>query len=336
MIDYFARRHHFIDHLAPIWLASHPSERGTFYVSSQISDLDLVEYARSRYGILAQSVDPDEAPPGLLPILCASYDDLVQTTIDRSQRDLLLMEHGVGITFDTPGYAGGHGLRDQVNLFLSPNLATARKTKSSQPRSRQIVIGTPKLDPWFWEPRVTWDSLKSRPIIAVSFHWDGSATAPEAGNAFREFDSAVRDLARSSEFTLIGHSHPKIATVMKAYFEDIEIPYYDQFENVMRIADVYVNDASSTLYEFLVTDKPVVILNSSKFRRSFNSGVRFWDYTDVGIQVNPGDDLRDAIYQTCRDPHQHHSQRAQAVVDLYPFFGYSAGRASGILQAIYG
>lgn len=335
-IDFFARRSHFVDHLAPIWHALRGSERGIFYVSHDVSNDNLVEYCQDA-GVDAVELDRREAPPGYFPILCAAYDDMVQAMSgDAPDREFVLMEHGVGLVFGTPGYAGGHGLRDRVNLFLAPNDNIAEKLKRAQPNTRRVVIGTPKLDRWFWQPSLPSLSTSSRPTVVISFHWDGSAVAPEAGNAYSEFEPALRRLAESKEIVLAGHAHPKIAPVMAERFAELEIPFIQKFEDVMDLADVYVNDASSTMYEFLVTGKPVVLMNSPTFRRDVDFGIRFWQYTDIGIHANQSSELIPAIEKTLASPREFEDRRNHAVAALYPFFGYSAGRAAGTLQAIYG
>src|SRR4030066_73497 len=63
----------------------------------------------------------------------------------------------------------------------------------------------------------------------------------------------------------------------------------------MRMADLYVNDCSSTYIEFCVTGKPVIILNAPEFRRNVHLGIRFWEYTDVGPQVESGEELLSVI-----------------------------------------
>jgi len=117
-------------------------------------------------------------------------------------------------------------------------------------------------------------------------------------------------------------------------------PYYRQcgiepvwdFEEVMERADLYVNDCSSTLYEFCVTGKPVIILNAPWFRRGVHTGIRFWEYTDVGPMVNEPEELLGAITAMLSDPGKMQQERERAVADLYPYLGESAKRAATVIQ----
>lgn len=335
ILDLFARRPQFIDHLAPIWFALSSDERGVCYISQDVETRDLGEYARVLGIDPVVCLENRESPDGRFPILVAAYDDLVQATWNGPPgREYILMEHGVGLTpgGGSPGYAGGRGLRETVSLTLTPNQYISRRTRRAIPSAKIITIGTPKLDPWagYVPP-----PLPQIPTICISFHWDGTHVTPEAGNALRHYLPILPSLGGMSKYRVIGHGHPKIADNLRPMFEEFGIPFFDRFDDVMHEADVYVNDCSSTVYEFLVTGKPVILLNAPWFRRDVVHGIRFWDYTDIGISVDRPEDLLDAIDETCRSPQVHRDSRDRAVRDLYPFLGVSAGRAAGAIQGFF-
>jgi CDP-glycerol glycerophosphotransferase (TagB/SpsB family) len=134
-----------------------------------------------------------------------------------------------------------------------------------------------------------------------------------------------------SGFRLIGHGHPKFQHVLQKHYEDAGIEFVADFEEVMERADVYVNDCSSTMYEFCVTGKPVVILNAPWFRKFVNYGIRFWLWTDIGPQVDKAEDVLRAIEGQLGNPEQFRAAREKMVSELYPFLGVSAQRAANSL-----
>jgi hypothetical protein len=269
------------------------------------------------------------------PIVTSAYGDMVLAA-HYNERPLILMEHGVGLTFNDKngktisGYGGGEGERTQVSLFMAPNEYIAKKTRATFPNAEQVVIGTPKLDPWastFNSPK---RKVPEKPVICFSFHWDGSAVAPEAGNAWEYYRRHFVEVQKT--FKVIGHGHPKILDRLTPVYNKLGIPVYKDFEDVMEIADLYVNDASSTLYEFCVTNKPVVVLNAPWFRRNFYHGIRFWDYSDIGVVCNKPENLLTSIHQALEDPTDIRNRRRQYVKELYPNLGCAAEVAAKSLE----
>lgn len=324
-VDFFARHPHYIDHLAPIWLAMDESMRGSFYVPACLEG-----YAQER-GIDTTSLKPpgvnrplDVAPVGKAPLVTCGYADLQSAVFKSPKRPYIFMQHGVGMTFNHPGYAGGTGAQREVSLFLDPNEHTRKKVAGTWPNKAGFVIGTPKLDQWAGRAF----ERNEKPVVCISFHWDGSKVAPEAGNAFKHYRDIIPSLAKHGEFTLIGHGHPRVMAELARYYEKLNIEPVWNFDEVMRRADIYINDSSSTLFEFCVTGKPVIVLNAPWFRKSLKGGLRFWDYSDVGVNVNRPEDLPKIIEQVLADDEPIYKMaRERAVEDLYPYLGHSAERA---------
>ena len=336
-VDFFARRSNYIDHLAPIWFALDESVRGSFYVP------ELMQAYAEQLRIEATVLRPPGinnklhvAPPGKGPLVTCAYGDLQMAERKDPHRMQIFMQHGVGLSFEHNGYAGGAGMQREVSLFLDPNQHTRDLVAKTFPHKAGFVVGTPKLDPWGTYPPTP--SLKGRgdekkPVVCISFHWDGSAIAPEAGNAFAHFKAVIPELAKNQAFTLIGHGHPRVMDSLVPFYEQHGIEPVYSFEEVMERADLYVNDCSSTLYEFLVTGKPVVILNAPQFRRNVHTGIRFWEYTDVGPMVDEAEELEEVILdQMTGDGGQWAEGRARAVADLYPYLGESAKRAAQVIE----
>ena len=335
-IDFFARRIHFIDHLAPMWNFIDKEMRGNFYVPK-----DLVEYTNSlgidaayglppitQYGSLINIV-----PNGHGPIVTCAYGDMSQAYRQNTTRPQILMEHGVGLSFPehSHGYAGGGGIRQIVSLFLPPNEVIRAKTAKTFPGARQVVIGTPKMDKWVNIPKKKKDTP---PTVAIAFHWDGSkAVCPEAGNAYNHYKDHIHLLKK--HFTILGHGHPKIIEKLRPDYQAMGIEVVTNFEDVLARADIYVNDSSSTLYEFSCTDRPVVILNAPWFRKNVNFGIRWWDYTDIGPQCDNPADLVNKIKESLADKTKYAPCRRKAVEELYPYLGQSAIRgAKAIMELV--
>lgn len=331
-LDFFARRAHYIDHMAPVYRAM-PDRRGIFTVPE-----DLLNYAYEALGggdFVRLEAYNGESPRGDDPILVCSYGDISRAARNPDRR-IIHMEHGTGHAFGTAAYPNGKkGKRDLVDLFLAPNGYTALLIQSAR-IARYEVIGTPKMDELALSRAGYMNPDQPRqdpPTIAIAFHWgDQHTKPPEAGSAwehYKEMLPALRD-----RYHLIGHGHPLAADMYRDEFERLGIEWVPHFQDVLQRADIYVNDLSSTLYEFLLTGRPVVVLNAPWFRRSVQWGIRFWDYSDVGINVEQPDDLIPAIDRTlanygtiCQDA------RWRAIEDLYPFAGYSAERAASVIRS---
>lgn len=330
-LDFIARRTHFADHIAPIWneLKDYP-QRGKFYVPAFLQEYVESLGCTDVVGLTHPTNSMLIVPPGRGPILASAQGDLIQASRNRGGRPYMLMEHGVGIVFPKfSGYAGGLGMRRYVSLFLSPNETIAKKTLATFPTAFQRVVGTPKLDEWAI-PRKPNKALEKthKPVIAISFHWDGKAVAPEAGNAYAHYKDIVPEL--SKYYHVLGHGHPRIIDQFAPIWESHGFEVVRDFREVMARADLYINDCSSTLYEFLVTGRPVLILNAPWFRRNINYGIRFWDYTDIGFQVEKPEELLERI-KVALIHDLHKEARDKTVSELYPHLGYSAKRTAGTI-----
>ncbi len=323
-LDFFARRPHYLDHLAPVWKALPPDARGMFIVS-----VDLLNYAYDELNDHGKiKVYNNNIPVGDCPILTACYGDMIRAALD-SSRKIISMEHGTGHAFGGAAYPNGKGRRDLVDLFLMPNEYTARLSRSVR-ATRCEVIGTPKMDEWMHE--IVQEPKNNPPVIAIAFHWGTkNSKPPESGSTFEHYKDILPQLAK--QYKVIGHGHPLAAKEYKREFGLAGIEWTGDFREVLRRADVYINDLSSTMYEFLVTGKPVIVLNAPWFRRDVHWGIRFWDYSDVGINVEDPGELFDAINRTLADYATICAEeRRRAVADLYPYVGCSAARAVEVLD----
>lgn len=333
-MDVLAFEKQFIDHVAPVWHAL-GSERGRF-----LTDPALVEHARLR-GIEAETVDAptirrSSPPPKAVhstsgpQAFVASIGD---TKVGRrlGYRRFAFIEHGIGQAYlggnraamRHPSYAGGAD-REDTELFLVPNDYSANLWRSAYPAARVEVVGTPRLD-----------GLPRRipgpgPVIAVSFHWP-AFVAPEAGTALAHYRMALPGLA--SRFTTIGHCHPKAdwPARMERIYRRMGIPFEPDFDAVLRQADVYVCDNSSSMYEFAATGRPVVVLNSPTYRRTVEHGLRFWEATGVGVNVDGPTALIPAVERALEERPADIAERERALDIVY---AYRSGASVRAAQAI--
>lgn len=344
-LDFLSSQPQYFDHLSPIWNALPHDQLGTFYVPN-----DLLRHALSRleHRLFLQSYDRREfRKPSdysqtvrIRPILVAAFGDLLAAHQQNDARRILYMEHGIGHTFHTPAYPDGPGKRDWVYAFLPPNQYTLDKIKQVRPTHPCEVIGTPKTD-WIVNRyginplRVLKGSHYEPPIIGIGFHWGSRRNhPPESGSAFEHYKEYIPTLAK--HYKLLAYGHP-LSKEYPEFYKSIGVEYTTDFHQVMWRADVLLNDLSSVMYEFLLTGKPVVVLNAPWFRREVYHGLRFWDYSNIGINVEEPKELPWAIQDTLDNyPTIHMDERNEAIQDLYPYPGESAARAVQVIKEILG
>lgn len=323
-IDFYASRSWYMDHLVPIWRALPASARGRFYLGPLVARLgEGLPGATTRVIALE-----DDAP-----ILTVAHGD--HLTVRRAGRTrLALGQHGAGQSYagagganaDHQSYPGGRHQED-VSLFLVPNEHSARRSRDAYPGARVELVGCPKLDTLPRRRKQPDDD--GRPVIAVSWHWDSRVIAKETQSAWRFYKSHIALLAKRRR--LIGHGHPRYMDHLRAFYRYAGIEIVPSFDEVLRRADLYACDNSSSLFEFASTGRPVVVLNTPVYRRGVNHGLRFWDAANVGIQVDHGRDLGAAITRALEDPPDVAAARERALDIVYSPRHGSAKVAAAVL-----
>lgn len=311
-IDALARQPHYLDHIAPVWLALPPDQRGQFMVPSELRD------RAARYGIEAAPVRQSTRPR-----LVAGITDVIHWTTKQA----ILMEHGAGQTYAgirNGSYAGGVG-RQKVSLFLCPSERVAAANRAAYPNKPAAVIGSPRLDRWITNDRPR--RQQSRPTVAISFHWDCRAV-PETRSGYPYFAPGLTALAETG-WRILGHGHPRAFDRIAEGYLARGIELEPNFDGVMRVADLYVCDNSSTLFEFAATGRPVVVLNPPEYRRDVVHGVRFWEYADVGVNCDSPFDLVDACRDALRDTPARAERRREISLALFDRLdGHASQRAA--------
>src|SRR6185436_18186927 len=143
-LDLLIRQSYYVHHLAPIWDALPKERRGRVYVLPACIP-DVQKHIASEY--IEEYQDGGECG-GRDYILTASYGDAIRPTRKNPSRSVVLMEHGIGLTFGNAVYADGTGQRNRISHFLYPNQHTANKVHPDLKHKPLAVIGVPKLDKW--------------------------------------------------------------------------------------------------------------------------------------------------------------------------------------------
>lgn len=326
-IDFYGSQVQFRHHLRPIYEALPEAIRGDFLNKPPATPRKL---RRDRISVVSAVSD--------FNLLCKRRD----TTTMRGHvvrhepvSPLVLFEHGVGFSFHgtdsggvdskrPPSYAGGRG-RGGAALLPATNRWVQAPNLKAYPSVPSPIVGCPKLDHLVRLPA----PANERPKVCVSFHWD-CRVAPETRWAFSWFAPEVAKLTDHPDFDLVMHGHPRSARFFKGWAKAAGIPFIDSFDEVCATCDVYVNDSSSTLYEFAALGRPVVVMNAPWYRRNVEHGLRFWEHSDVGLNANDPGDLLPAILDTLHsDPAA--PARAAAIAEVYPYLGESCPRAVSML-----
>lgn len=309
MIDAYASRPHYADHLAPIVDAL--DETGRFG-----------ERWSPRSGEWGRTVGLRRGPELLArTVLVASSVDYARV----APSPVIYVEHGAGQAYPadpyltaSPSYAGGPGF-DRVRLFLAPSERVADRWRTAYPKTPVAVVGCPKLDPWHRETR---NANRGTSTVAVSFHWSQTVkrVAPEMRSALDHYRDGLGRLASwadSAGVRLLGHAHPRLWRILGPVYDRLRIEPVPDFADVLDLADVYACDNSSTLFEFASTDRPVVVMNAPWYRRDVEHGGRFWEWADVGAQVDDVDGLVVALSAALSDPGRDAAHRGRIVDEVY-------------------
>ena len=338
-MDALAMEPQFLDHIAPIWRRLPDEARGRLIVERSLLNRAVVHHRLEAEGLDASAMRLGSAPPRADPgggpaALAASYGD-IKVGRRLGYRRFAFVEHGIGQSYaGVPGPGGTHGSyaggedREDVALFLVPNEHCAGRWRAAYPGARVEVVGSPRLD-----------DLPARggapgPVLCVSFHWNASFIAPEAGTAFQAFVGQLPGLARESGMGVIGHAHPRLMARLVERYRRAGIEAVTDFDEVLRRADVYACDNSSTLYEFAATGRPVVVMNAPQYRRHVEHGLRFWEAAGVGVQVGPSGSLAAAARIALADRADLASDRAAALRLVYGGHGNAAVEAAALVAGM--
>ena len=274
-IDVFAREPHHALHAKALYDALPDDIRGDFILSER-------EFLLSKHQYVA----------------VFSYGDL--KVAYHTTKKIVFCEHGAGMFYNVvhASYAGSLACRGNVVLRLSPNKTHADKEKETLDKTPVVIVGMPKMDAFAAHRNDFVNKYEKRPdmkpTIAVSFHWD-CEVCPETKSTYKTFLPAIARLQGS--YNIVGHGHPRILNTLRGIYREANIKIWADFNRVLREADMYVCDNSSTIYEFGFMRKPIVLLNGPTYRKNVEhpGNPRFWKHADIGPQVDSPMHLTEAF-----------------------------------------
>ena len=314
-IDFIASEQHFSSHLLPIWKNLPLEIRGNFFINSGVR-IDIPYLFKKPFNNRQALIRKLHERETNNFILSAGYGEV--SKLKEQEFPMILMEHGAGQKYISshPSYSSGKGGKHNVFLFLSPNEYNAEGHRQNYSDTPVEVIGCPKLDSWSNKE----NPQNEVPVVCISFHWD-CKIVPETRSAWKHYLGAFKQLSESKEFKLIGHGHPRIYGKLRKIYDEYGIEHYQDFADVVEVADVYVCDNSSTLFEFAYLDRPVVVLNAPYYRRKVHHGLRFWEYSDIGFNCDKPEGLKDIILKAIYEDSEKISRRQEVISNVFPYKG---------------
>jgi hypothetical protein len=305
-IDFLAREKHHTVHAQAVWAALPEEYRGIITNFPEFLQNDVVAVF--------------------------AYGDLKKTA--ELGKKAVFADHGIGMFYNNthPSYAGSTEGRENVILRLSPNEIHAKKERETLD-CPVAVVGVPIMDRWHgWKP-----AQKRRPkkTIVFSFHWD-CLVCPETRSSWKYYMRLLPSL--KEKYNVIGHAHPKLYKKIEPIYLRHGIRPIEDFEEVMKKADVYVCDNSSTIYQFAYLGKPVVLLNGPTYRRDVvhEGNPRFWRHEKIWPSVNKASELTSALDEAIRNWSEIYKEPTQEILkEMFSFLdGQCAKRAARAIISV--
>lgn len=249
-IGFLATEGYYVDHMASIWLALPKNWRGPFFVGPRAISTakrykisNIVRVPKKRNLIVAEMKRRHKGP-----VMTASWANW--RLVERAGLPAPTLPHGQG----GQGNSNSSWISkaDKVDLMMVP-AEYGRLEGINCP----LIHGQPKLDRWFGH------KVNSKPpVLAISFRWRECHSAVEY---YRPFVKKIKEQAQEAGIHILGHGHPlKFENGFRQLWEEHSIECTPLFEDVLARADVYAADCSSSSFEFVGLDRPVIFLEDPK------------------------------------------------------------------------
>lgn len=247
----------------------------------------------------------------------------------------------------------GHGIGPKPGYYKKSNTPTTIRfiegklrfeiAQAMYPHCKMMHVGFSKMDPIFNGQEQGFDlaSLNldpRKPTILYAPTFNPSSLECFPDNWPQDFEgynilikphsiSQTRSRYKAQQKKLVKWS--KYTNVYIASLEDISLLPF------MKCADILLSEASSTLFEFVALDKPVIVCNFFKLKWTYRGPFKYRferrfkvdnvAYTDIGVHVSSYGDLKKAVPQQLADPEEYHERRKQYTID---HVGPTDGKAS--------
>lgn len=323
-IGLLATQRYYVDHLASIWTSLTPSRRGPIFVAKRalktaqnygLTNLVLMPESENR-NVLANFVKQRTK----CPLLTASMGDW--KIVAGAGVPAPTIPHGPGGSGHTPKTDElWKGFSSQVDMMLVPSQRAVYPFLHCE-----VIDGMPKLDRWYgFRPSNT------KPVLAISFRWDKNSSAM---SYYTPYLKEVKKKADKAGIKLLGHGHPLHWAKCKNLWDSLGIESSPEFEYVLSAADVYAADMSSTLFEFMALDRPVIFLWQPGFDK-LHKGTRF-SMQRAGIENRDPLKLVEDALRAYEDPYEIREARKEVVDLMFPGFeGKASVNAARQLELFY-
>lgn len=241
-----------------------------------------------------------------------------------ADRKVILIEHGAGQRYHRD--AGGADVENrQVVLFLAPSERVADNGKPLYPVAKRLAVGSPRVEQLSLLPR-------NSEYVVMSWHWNAPGV-PEAKGAWERFKVGAKDLA--TKYPVLGHGHPRMKSSIGKQYSEWKISQEWDWAECVKQARALTCDNSSIMWEAAALDIPVVVINAPWYRKEQDWGLRFWEYADVGPQVDSPGELAEAVRLVLEED-QWKARRAEITEALYGEVSGSISRAADAIMEVIG
>ncbi len=116
------------------------------------------------------------------------------------------------------------------------------------------------------------------------------------------YEETFRDLVLADPEDFVIHGHPRYQDYTAWKAREWGCEFVADFADVVNEAWLYVVDNSSTGFEWMALNRPVIFYSPPWFRREVEHGLRFYDLADAAVQVEKPADMESAILTALADP----------------------------------
>ena len=337
LIGCLATEGYYVDHMASIWLALPKNRRGPFLVSQKakptavargipFNAIKVFRHIGNKRATAHEVKKVMGRHPSEVALLTASWGNWRIVDKISGIAGNPYIPHGQG----GPGPAASNGnwtsVAERLDLMLVPSRYGATELDGV---NTVIINGQPKLDRWFgFKP-----PHSEVPIVAISFRWRDTHSAVDH---YTPWLAGVKRQADASGVHLLGHGHPlKFDTKFKQLWADHGIESTPSFEEVLKRAHVYAADCSSSSFEFVGLDRPVVFLSSPHYE-SMHFAPRFTLGPKAGIiNEHPQHLIADVLRAYLDPPVLARMRRDVAAIMFEDFKGEASLNAANALLDFY-